>query len=104
MSKIHPVIRGIIVVNSGAGDEWGWAMSHTFALTELQHFRGDLSVPDSLGFRPSPVQDDVQTEEWPDAEYLEEFEAGNFTSEDIDYALRVLSRYLDHLKHQGVDY
>ena len=104
MTKINSTIQGIMALDSG-DDPWGWALQHAFALAELQVFRGDArQIPDGLGFSASPVMTDVHTDEWPDTEYAEEFAAGKFTTDDIEYTLRVLDKYLDLCKMKGLDY
>lgn len=85
-------------------DAWGTAMGWAFGVAEVIHFRTGLDVPAGLGYSPSVIATDVDTDSYPDNCVLEIFESGIATPEDLVFAAKCLDRYLDWLRAAGLDY
>ena len=98
--KDRPNVSPVLAVmrdEFGGGDTWGTVMAWRFAVAELLHFRHDVTVAD---FRPSPVLDDIQEDQWPDI-YL----AGmGLTTDELVHADRCLGRYAAWLDAAGMSY
>jgi hypothetical protein len=80
-------------------DSWGWALSWTFTICDLIHFRSDLGVPDELEYRPGMAQSGPD----PDDTYRIEILSG-YTPDSWIRAVRVLTRYLNLLDRHGKSY
>lgn len=80
------------------GDLWGWAMSWTFQLCDMIHFRSDLPVPHELQYRP-PATMTMPTDDTYKIDILERY------SPDVWVKVAtVMNRYLDKLKEAGLSY
>lgn len=84
-------------------DPWGTALAWSFACAENLFDIGE-DVPDSLGYRPSPFGAVIESYE---DEEVQSFLDRNDTDEAVEsvqYAAKILARYLDWCKLAGVDY
>ncbi len=94
--NVSPVLQ-VMRDEFGCGDEWGTVMSWHFAVAEALHFRHGETLP---YFRPSPVQRDIDAEQWPDACLAEM----NLTTGELLHAARCLDRYAEWLRAAGMSY
>lgn len=83
------------------GDAWGSVMQHWFAIAEVLHHK-DEDIPESWKYKRESKADVLV--EWPDAEYLEMFEAGTITADDLRHDGNLFEQYAAALKGAGLDY
>lgn len=111
--KIHPEIRALMALASGDGDVWGFAMSHSFAISENLYAYGEdipaewqFRDPWPADYRRAEIEDDDENtgRHWPDCEYSSLYRAGEITGDDLRHAGNVLSRYCRRLVWAGKDY
>ena len=90
-------------------DEWGWAVSWSFAVAEVLHFNGH-DVPAEMGYRPGLrwiEYDDAGRpilEDWPDEHVNELLHDGAVTPDDLKRAGVILARYCNLLRAAGRSY
>lgn len=84
------------------GDQWGNAMGFFFAVADYLCFDTDIPVPDSWGFRPSPLGPDDESYQYREIETL--IEAGEITDQDVLRFGRILNRLTDIYRAKGIDY
>lgn len=93
----------------GEGDPWGTALGWAFGVAEVLHYTGH-EVPAEMQYRPGltmPAYDgegNVVFVDYPDARIAELYRAGELTTDDLEEAARLLSRYCDWLRAAGLDY
>lgn len=88
------------------GDRWGVTMGHRFAIAEALYHHGE-TIPDEWDFRHGallPDELDCIRDEYPDAEYYGELQAGDMSADQLRYAGNVLARYAACLRRAGLDY
>lgn len=92
----------LVRLEAGDDDVWGLAMSHMFAVSEvLYHAGADLPWSFRDGARcPGPIE----SQQWPDAEYVPFLDAGELGIEMLTYAGRVLDRYSRWIERAGKSY
>lgn len=111
---MHTIIREI-ADDDRAYDPWGTGMTALGAVCDVLAVEGE-DVPAEAGyspgiFGPQVDPDDyhattllaaLHPEQYPDA-WVEGY-APNMTTDDLEYAARILSRYLDWVRLAGRDY
>lgn len=114
MPNKNPVLR-IMRENLDGGDPWGTALSWAFGVAGVLHAVGE-PVPDEMGYRASPVvgrDPDEEPEDYPDVEvwHLVNRTPGHWvdpefgaTYDDLRFAGKCLTRYIDWCKAAGLDY
>lgn len=92
-------------------DPWGTAMAMAFAVAECLTVVG-ADVPAELGYQPSPFVVVQSEDDYEPESYEEELVWGHLQSEvrlgqaveEVQFAGRCLSRYIDWLRAVGRDY
>lgn len=87
-----------------AYDPWGTVMEHLFLIAATQLSENEQLLP---GYRPGlgvVNRDHIETEYSDGANLVDLIDAGEITADDLAEAFRVLSRYDDLLRYQGLGY
>lgn len=95
--------RSLLALDSGIGDECGWALGHHFGIAEVLYANGER-LPASWEFRPGAGSGQVDSEQWPDSEWAEMLDSGAVSADDLRHVGDVLARYCAVLRHAGRDY
>lgn len=112
--KMHSIIREL-ADDDRAHDPFGAAMRALGTLCDVLYADGE-TVPAVAGFRPAMGQGDIDPDDsnavtvmaalYPDRfpGYWVEGYAPNLSVEDVEYAVRILSRYVDWCEAAGRSY
>lgn len=85
---------------TGDGDAWGDAMMHAFALNDLASLLGLRTDPT---YRPAPGLT-WDTDDWPDAQYRQDYRDGFIVAADIEAAIPVFAVLIHGLELLGLSY
>lgn len=95
---LPPAIRDVWCVSDGGTDTWGDNFMHFFAVNDVLYLVGGRCHDT---YRPGLGVDD---EMWPTCEYLEGYDAGRITIEDLEAASKAFD-IADHaFRLLGLDY
>lgn len=112
MRNVHSKALRPMMDSFDGGDPWGSAMAMAFAVAEVSNAIGYEEPQERMEYRRSPVAaratlDELASEDCEDYEARElaiAFIAGEFTVADLNWASRVLHRYLGILDKAGKSY
>lgn len=103
-NELAPGLASLWSLADDAYDCWGDAMQHGFAVNDLAYMLGVETDPT---FHPSPYvkwEMDSSQHDWPTSEYIDCYQRGDFTAEDIAAAVKLYSTLFHGLELLGVDY
>lgn len=112
--RLHsPAIRALLDSWDG-GDPFGSAMSAAWAVAECGRAMGNAEPGQTLNYRPSPLSYEMTIEQLADgqaedagfetAELASAIQQGLVTEDDLVFAAKVLSRYIDICERAGKSY
>ncbi len=84
-------------------DPWGAGMTALGAVCDVLAVNGE-PVPASAGYSPGAGGPHIEPGDYWAETLLVELENGAVDVQDLDYAARILSRYLDWVRLAGRDY
>lgn len=95
--------RNMIALDSGDGDEWGHTLSHHFAIAAVLTHAGE-HVPSEWEYRPSPMGVEGELSEYPDSEWLDMYQSGYVSADDMRTIGDELAETAVRLRSEGKDY
>lgn len=85
-------------------DQWGTVMMWWFGIADVLWHRSAEPIPADWGYGHSPVCDEVDNNQWPDAQIMTMLDSGEIDPDEMLYVGTVLTRYAGWLKLAGQDY